>query len=222
MGILACQASSRPAIRTGHCSIGIEPSKLPPPAIRHTVLRNGLLQMFGLPARGADAMSARLKALMGGGLRRQTSAKPGRGKAYRIELIEALDVALALFLQRAFVPPTAAISFLQEHRNNIDRHWRKAASGEQSRITVSVDAFALLGGTTARTGRFSQDATGTIEMIACRHVARMKGQKIGPPSITIDLQALHSALTECLLACGMPSGDLRTAEECLFDRELTS
>lgn len=181
-------------------------------SIRHTILRNAMLAMFGLPESGADAMSARLKALLGGGIRRQNDARPGRGKAHHTNLAEALAVALALHLQRAFAPPSAVIDMILLQDDLLASEWRKAAAGQPSTILFSVDAFGNMGIPAKRTGRFAESAAGTIHISSGRKNCMADRGTMAPPMIRVDMRAFYHLVTAHLLDAGMASHHLRGFE----------
>lgn len=183
-------------------------------AIRHNVLRDALARTMGTPPDGAEAMGARVKALLGLGLRRDGGPAPGRGRGHRNGLPDALDVALALTLQRAFVPPAAAAAFLVANRDAVDGLWAAAARGERAAITVAIDALSHAGRTGRRTGRLSEDPVGTLSVAETRG-ARATPHSVRPPEVTIDLRALYDVTTDNLRRAGVPRADLRRAENAL-------
>jgi len=166
--------------------------------IRHNAIRDAMAEIMDVPTAGVEALGARVKALLGLGLRRDSAPAPGRGRSHRNGLPDALDVALALTLQRAFVPPVAAASLITGHREAIDSLWSAAARGEEVSLTVVIDALSHLARRDVRTGRFSEDPAGTLRLADPQERAPA-GEPLAPPRITVDLRALHRAATDALL-----------------------
>ncbi|KQT33654.1 hypothetical protein ASG29_06485 [Sphingomonas sp. Leaf412] len=184
--------------------------------IRYNVLRDALVAAFGTPDKGTEAMGARVKALLGLGLRRHAGPAPGRGRGHRNGLPDALDVALALTLQRAFVPPAAAAALLTGNRPTLDALWAAAARGERAEVTVAIDALSHTGRDGMRSGRFSEDPVGTLTLTG-RQDARNAGGSLPPPQVTIDLTAIYDVTTGSLRRAGLPHADLSRAEHRLAE-----
>jgi hypothetical protein len=180
-------------------------------AIGHNVLRDALMDMLGIPPAGTEAIGARLKTLLGLGLRRQGEQAPGRGRGHRNCLADALDAALAFTLQRAFVPPSAVVDLVVVNRTAIDAYWAAAARGVPVSISVEIDALTQVGREGMRTGRFSENASGCLTLIdpakRCRSMPRAPA-----PRVTVDLTELYGLTTDSLRRAGVGRAALGAAE----------
>lgn len=181
-----------------------------PLTIRHTIMRDALLASLNVAPEGAEAIGKRLQLLLGLGLRRNQEQSPGRGRAYSNGLAEALDAAFAFALQRAFVPPSAIVSLMLEHRPLLDAKWAAAARGERSNLTVSIDALFQTGRDGVRTGRFSEDPSGTLSIVGAG-CPRRTAHLASPPRIVVDLTELYDVTIENLRQVGVPVVDLHRA-----------
>lgn len=184
------------------------------PPIRHTVLRDAMMEMFGVAPNGADALEGRIKTLLALGLRRAGGTSPGRGRAHVNTLPDALDTALALTLQRAFIPPTAIAALLVRERATVEAGWSAAARGEPVTIVVEADAFGPIGRPGRRTGRFAEDVIGTLRLTSPAR-ARPGVRLAAPPRITVDLATLYAQVTGSLRRAGAALAELHAAEAML-------
>lgn len=188
-----------------------------PLTIRHNILRDALVQALNVPSQGTRAVGTRLQLLLGMGLRRNGDEAPGRGRGYSNGLADALDAALAFTLQRAFVPPSAVVALLLEHRLMLDAKWAAAARGEQAKLTVAIDALSQAGRDGTRTGRFSEDPTGTLKIVG-HHSSPRSVSLADPPRIAINLTDLYAVTIENLRRVGVPAADLDHAGRLIATR----
>lgn len=190
----------------------VDPDSEDPLTIRHTILRDALVEALNVQPQGAKAIGTRLQLLLGMGLRRNGDEAPGRGRGYSNGLADALDAALAFTLQRAFVPPSAVVALMLEHRPELDEKWAAAARGERVSLTVVVDALSQAGRDGVRTGRFSEDPKGTVTLAGS--VSSTKTSHLASaPRISVNLTDLYNVTIENLGRVGVPLADLRRAGE---------
>lgn len=201
-GIRVLRTTVRGSAPTGSAEPGL--------TIRHNVLRDALIDALGLPPVGTEAFGARLKLLLGLGIRRDDARAPGRGRGHRNSLVDGLDAALAFQLQRAFVPPSAIVALLVAERPALDSAWAAAARGEASTVAIAIDALAQAGGEGMRTGRFSEDPRGSLTL-ATPQPSRVRTRSVPAPRVVVDLAELHEALLDALRRAGVPRADLRRA-----------
>lgn len=178
-------------------------------------MREPLLHAFGIPGSSAHTLSERLKTILRLCVGRNRGTAPGRGRACRNCLLEVLDAALAVTLQRAFIPPTAIAAMLVEHRHELEASWARAWSRCAEIIVVEIDAFSGNDRAGQRTGRFSEDTTGTLTLgVSGRRVRR--AALVAAPGIEIDLDQLYSLVIRGLFHVGIPLAELRRAEHMAF------
>ena len=184
--------------------------------IRHGAIVAAVAEMAGVPPTGRDALGARIKSLLGMGMRRHAGASPGSGRGQVNGLRDALDVALAMTLQRAFAPPAAVASFMLANRTALDRAWGVAARGGRPTITVAFDALAHTPGTAG-------GQTGGVAAISFAEPASTgrNRDKVAAPRLTVDLHALYDATLDGLRRAGIARADLRAAENVIAEGDET-
>ena len=211
--------SAESRAKTGMNVVGARAGFANPPAsgagvvltIGHNVLRDALMDMLGIPPAGTEAIGARLKTLLGLGLRRRGEQAPGRGRGHRNCLADALDAALAFTLQRAFVPPLAVVELVVANRTTFDAYWAAAARGEAVSVAIEIDALTQVGREGMRTGRFSQNPSGRLALIDPAKRSRSTPRALAP-RVTVDLTELYGLMTDSLRRAGVGRAALGAAE----------
>jgi hypothetical protein len=165
--------------------------------IQHRTLRTVLMRLHGV-TDGEPAFNARLKHILSLGL---VAAKRNDGRGRRTYgLIDVLEIALCLQLQRSYVPPAAAVRFVTGNRAHLDKFWSEAPKGAAPRLYVEVDAFAAIGGEGRAGGRGSRgNEVGTISL---RRMAHLGADAVPPSSLVIDMADLQRRVHDQLVRAG--------------------
>ncbi|HEV2567080.1 hypothetical protein [Sphingomonas sp.] len=178
--------------------------------VQHQTLRTVLMRLHGVQPEGTPAFNARLKHLLEMGLITDRRVL-GRGRrSYR--LVDILELALCLQLQRSYVPPATAVRFVMVNRDHLDKVWVGGSTGNQTPLHLRVDALAAIGDASRTMGRGSRgNETGTISLTRMRH----PGPKAVPPAtLTVDMLHLQLLVHDHLVRAAVqrlglirPSGD---------------
>lgn len=152
------------------------------PRIQHRALRDILMRLHGIQPDGTAAFNARLKHLLDQGLIADQRPEGRRRRVYR--LVDVLEIALCLQLQRSYVPPATAVRFVIDNRVRLDQFWSERPSDIAPRLFIEVDAFAAIGAKGREMGRGSRgNETGTISLSRLGH---LNAEAIPPSTLVID------------------------------------
>jgi len=166
--------------------------------IQHRALRTVLMRLHGV-TDGEAAFNARLKHILALGLVEDHRGEGERRRTYG--LVDVLEIALCLQLQRSYVPPATAVRFVVDNRVHLDKFWSQGPKGQAPRLYVEVDAFAAIGGAGRGAGRGSRgNETGTISLSRMAHLA---ADAVPPSSLVIDTADLQRRVHDQLARLGI-------------------
>ncbi|WP_454279441.1 hypothetical protein [Sphingomonas sp. Marseille-Q8236] len=165
--------------------------------IQHRTLRSVLMRLHGV-ADGEAAFNARLKHILALGLVEDQRGEGERRRTYG--LIDVLEIALCLQLQRSYVPPATAVRFVVDNRVHLDKFWSEGPKGRAPRLYVEVDAFAAIGTAGRTAGRGSRgNEVGTISLSRMSHLGV---EAVPPSSLMIDTADLQRRVHDQLVREG--------------------
>lgn len=169
-------------------------------AIQHRTLRTILMRLHGVnPVDGEKAFNARLKHILDLGLIEDRRGKGERRRTYG--LVDVLEIALCLQMQRSYVPPATAVRFIIDNRVHLDKFWSEGPLGRAPWLYIEVDAFTAIGGTGRESGRGSRgNEAGTIRL---GRLASISGDAVPPSTLVIDTADLQRRVDNQLVQTGV-------------------
>lgn len=178
-------------------------------AIQHRTLRAVLMRLHGVKADGEKAFNARLKHILDLGLIEDRRGEGERRRTYG--LVDVLEMALCLQLQRSYVPPATAVRFIVDNRVHLDKFWSEGPLGRAPWLYLEVDAFAAIGGSDRDKGRGSRgNEAGTISL---SRLAHLSAEAVPPSSLVIDTTDLQRRVGDQLVRAGVRAAVLADAPE---------
>lgn len=178
-------------------------------AIQHRTLRTVLMRLHGVKTGGEKAFNARLKHILDLGIIEDRRSQGERRRTYG--LVDVLEIALCLQLQRSYVPPATAVRFIVDNRVTLDKFWSEGPRGRAPWLYLEVDAFAAIGGTDRDKGRGSRgNETGTISV---SRLAHLSAEAVPPSTLVIDTTDLQRRVGDQLVAAGVSAAVLADASQ---------
>lgn len=165
----------------------IDNPRAPNLELQHRTLREVLMRLHGIQESGEAAFNSRLKHLLDLGLIEDRRPE-GRGRrTYR--LVDVLEMALCLQLQRSFIPPATAVRFVLENRDVLDRRWAEFKAPRTRCIDIAMDAFAMIGDKGREDGKGARgNETGAL---AVGTLLRTANGSLRPSLLSVDLVDLQ-------------------------------
>lgn len=167
-------------------------------SIQHRTLRTVLMKLHGVKPDAEGAFNARLKHVLDLDLIEDRRGQDERRRTYG--LVDVLEIALCLQLQRCYVPPATAVRFIIKNRLTLDKFWSQGKTGHAPRLYIEMDAFAAIGdeGRDKRRGSRGNE----IGTISLDRLAHLRAEAMPPSSLTIDTVDLQRRVDDQLVRVG--------------------
>ncbi|GEM71359.1 hypothetical protein SAQ01S_11250 [Sphingomonas aquatilis NBRC 16722] len=188
-----------------------------PVGIKHGTLKAALMQTLGIRAEGEGPFNSRMRTFLQLGLFGPVGVQRDR-RNYGYALSSALKWAIAMTLQRAYVPPSAVVDFLSRHDHDLYALFRQLRRGDGPplRLRISVEALQALGDEERSKGRGSRGGdTGTLHMNGPTH--QPFDAAASAPMLDIDLRELGNKLIANLIEAGVSKVRITRAQRILPD-----
>jgi len=188
-----------------------------PVAIKHGALKTALMRTLGVRDEGEGPFNARMKTFLQLGLFGPIGIQRER-RNYGYSLTSALKWAVAMTLQRAYVPPSAVVDFMNRHDHDLQRLFRhlRTGDGPPLRLRINIEALQPLGDEERSKGRGSRGGeTGTLSL---REATRTPfDMAAAAPVLDIDLRELGNKLMVNLADAGVSAAKILRAQRILPD-----
>jgi hypothetical protein len=163
------------------------------------------MKTVGIEDGALAAFNSRLRHMLSQGLGPEEPPSPsGRGRRHEYSVLDTLNLALALQIQRAFVDPAVAATFILQERARLTSAWRQSAGTlKPFWLELELDAFAGIARGQAGAGR-----RGAIR------IAEGRQPEIGvqpAPRLRIDLAAIVNRVGGALIFAGISSSAMAVA-----------
>lgn len=188
-----------------------------PIGIKHGILKAALMRTLGVREEGEAPFNSRMRSLLHLGLFGPVGIQRER-RNYGYSLTSALKWAIAMTLQRAYVPPSAIIDFLDRHDGDLQRMFRhlRTGDGPPLRLQVNIDALQPLGDEERSKGRGARGGeSGTLSLGEPSRTPFDIGA--AAPVLEIDLRELGDKLFVNLADAGVSAGKILRAQRILPD-----
>lgn len=188
-----------------------------PIGIKHGVLKNALMRTLGVRDEGEDAFNSRMRTFLQLGLFGPVGIQRER-RNYGYSLTSALKWAIAMTLQRAYVPPSAAVDFLNRHDGDLQRLFRQLRSGDGPplRLRINIEALQPLGDEERSKGRGARGGeSGTLSLGGSTRSPFEDAA--AAPVLDINLRELGNKLFVNLVDAGANAAKVLRAQRILPD-----
>lgn len=188
-----------------------------PIGIKHGMLKTALMRTLGVRDEGEGPFNARMKTFLQLGLFGPVGIQRER-RNYGYSLTSALKWAVAMTLQRAYVPPSAVVDFLNRHDRDLQWMFRRLRTGDGPPLVlrVNIEALQPLGNEPRSKGRGSRGGeTGTLSLGEANRT--LFDIAAAAPALEIDLRELGNKLMVNLADAGVSVSKILNAQSILPD-----
>lgn len=188
-----------------------------PVAIKHGVLKTALMRTLGVRDEGEQPFNARMRTFQQLGLFGPVGMQRER-RNYGYSLTSALKWAIAMTLQRAYVPPSAVVDFLDRHDRELYRLYRQLRTGDGPplRLRVYIEALLPLGDEQRSKGKGARGGeAGTLQL--GQPPQKPFDVAASAPILDIDLRELGNKLFVNLADAGADAAKVMRAQRILPD-----
>ena len=188
-----------------------------PVAIKHGALKTALMRTLGVRDEGEGPFNARMKTFLLLGLFGPIGIQRER-RNYGYSLTSTLKWAVAMSLQRAYVPPSAAVDFLHRHDHDLQRMFRHLRNGDGPplRLRINIEALQPLGDEQRSKGRGSRGGeAGTLSLGGATRTPF--DAAAAAPVLDLDLREIGNKLFVNLVDAGVSAAKVIRAQRILPD-----
>lgn len=188
-----------------------------PVAIKHGVLKTALMRTLGVRDEGEQPFNGRMRTFLQLGLFGPVGIQRER-RNYGYSLTSALKWAIAMTLQRAYVPPSAVVDFLDRHDKELYRLYRqlRAGDGPPLRLRIHLEALLPLGDEQRSKGKGARGGeAGTLQL--GEPPQKPFDVVASAPVLDIDLRELGNKLFVNLVDAGADAAKVMRAQRILPD-----
>ena len=188
-----------------------------PVAIKHGIVKTALMRTLGVRDEGEQPFNARMRTFLQLGLFGPVGIQRER-RNYGYSLTSALKWVIAMTLQRAYVPPSAVVDFLDRHDKEFYRLYRQLRTGDGPplRLRVHIEALSPLGDEQRAKGKGARGGeTGTLQL--GEPPQKPFDIAASAPVLDIDLRELGNKLFVNLVDAGADAAKVTRAQRILPD-----
>ena len=188
-----------------------------PVAIKHGVVKTALMRTLGVRDEGEQPFNARMRTFLQLGLFGPVGIQRER-RNYGYSLTSALKWAIAMTLQRAYVPPSAVVDFLDQHDRELYPLYRQLRTGDGPPLPlrVHIEALMPLGDEQRAKGKGARGGeTGTLQL--GDPPQKPFDVAASAPILDIDLRELGNKLFVNLVDAGADAAKVMRAQRILPD-----